>query len=233
MPAMSVTCAFVEPVPLYRRPAARARVSLAAAVVRSGARQTGTSSVRCRRMNSRQKRPGRAGSRSETIGSIRKSISGFSGINLQRNQRIRQHQSTCPLRQLTPENTTVHFLRRRRITQFCTRRPESSRRDPGEAFGGEGGMGASRPGMRLAPLRPSNRLRKPIPHSAGKQNGPRKGAHFCFLAERVGFEPTVRCNRTPDFESGPFDHSGTSPRGGDIGEQSGRCQVPIRPVAVR
>ena len=32
-----------------------------------------------------------------------------------------------------------------------------------------------------------------------------------FLAERVGFEPTVRENRTPDFESGPFDHSGTSP----------------------
>ena len=31
------------------------------------------------------------------------------------------------------------------------------------------------------------------------------------LAERVGFEPTVRENRTPDFESGPFDHSGTSP----------------------
>ena len=31
------------------------------------------------------------------------------------------------------------------------------------------------------------------------------------LAERVGFEPTVRLNRTPDFESGPFDHSGTSP----------------------
>ena len=32
-----------------------------------------------------------------------------------------------------------------------------------------------------------------------------------LLAERVGFEPTVRETRTPDFESGPFDHSGTSP----------------------
>jgi hypothetical protein len=31
------------------------------------------------------------------------------------------------------------------------------------------------------------------------------------LAERVGFEPTVRINRTPDFESGAFDHSATSP----------------------
>lgn len=31
------------------------------------------------------------------------------------------------------------------------------------------------------------------------------------LAERVGFEPTVRGNRTPDFESGTFDHSATFP----------------------
>ena len=31
------------------------------------------------------------------------------------------------------------------------------------------------------------------------------------LAERVGFEPTVRYNRTPDFESGAFDHSATFP----------------------
>ncbi len=30
------------------------------------------------------------------------------------------------------------------------------------------------------------------------------------LAERVGFEPTVPCS-TPDFESGTFDHSATSP----------------------
>ena len=39
---------------------------------------------------------------------------------------------------------------------------------------------------------------------------------FLVLAERVGFEPTVRVNRTPDFESGPFDHSGTSPVGAVI-----------------
>ncbi|MEA3121859.1 MAG: hypothetical protein QOH33_1417 [Paraburkholderia sp.] len=32
-----------------------------------------------------------------------------------------------------------------------------------------------------------------------------------ILAERVGFEPTVRYNRTPDFESGAFDHSATFP----------------------
>ena len=31
------------------------------------------------------------------------------------------------------------------------------------------------------------------------------------LAERVGFEPTVPCS-TPDFESGTFDHSATSPK---------------------
>ena len=29
----------------------------------------------------------------------------------------------------------------------------------------------------------------------------------------MGFEPTVRVNRTLDFESSPFDHSGTSPVG--------------------
>lgn len=34
---------------------------------------------------------------------------------------------------------------------------------------------------------------------------------FQILAERVGFEPTVRYNRTPDFESGAFDHSATFP----------------------
>ena len=32
-----------------------------------------------------------------------------------------------------------------------------------------------------------------------------------LLAERVGFKPTVRETRTPDFESGPFDHSGIFP----------------------
>ena len=32
-----------------------------------------------------------------------------------------------------------------------------------------------------------------------------------LLAERVGFKPTVRLGRTPDFESGPFDHSGIFP----------------------
>ena len=32
-----------------------------------------------------------------------------------------------------------------------------------------------------------------------------------LYAERVGFKPTVRLGRTPDFESGPFDHSGIFP----------------------
>ena len=31
------------------------------------------------------------------------------------------------------------------------------------------------------------------------------------MAERAGFEPAVPCG-TPDFESGTFDHSATSPR---------------------
>jgi hypothetical protein len=37
------------------------------------------------------------------------------------------------------------------------------------------------------------------------------------LAEQVGFEPTVRHNRTPDFESGAFDHSATAPEFGSRG----------------
>ncbi len=32
-----------------------------------------------------------------------------------------------------------------------------------------------------------------------------------YMAERVGFEPTERTRRSLDFESSPFDHSGTSP----------------------
>ena len=32
-----------------------------------------------------------------------------------------------------------------------------------------------------------------------------------MLAERVGFKPTERLGRSPDFESGPFDHSGIFP----------------------
>ena len=34
------------------------------------------------------------------------------------------------------------------------------------------------------------------------------------MAEREGFEPSVAYNATPDFESGTFDHSATSPGGG-------------------
>ena len=32
------------------------------------------------------------------------------------------------------------------------------------------------------------------------------------MAEREGFEPSLRETRKPDFESGAFDHSATSPR---------------------
>ena len=31
------------------------------------------------------------------------------------------------------------------------------------------------------------------------------------MAEREGFEPPERARRSTDFESAPFDHSGTSP----------------------
>ena len=66
---------------------------------------------------------------------------------------------------------------------------------------------------------------KPAPHSQRKEdrahqvpgsgvlaarNAKRPQGAF-FLAERVGFEPTLRQYRKPDFESGAFDHSATSP----------------------
>ena len=42
------------------------------------------------------------------------------------------------------------------------------------------------------------------------ENAPPGRVFAHFLAERVGFEPTVPCG-TPDFESGTIDHSATSP----------------------
>jgi hypothetical protein len=39
-----------------------------------------------------------------------------------------------------------------------------------------------------------------------------EGSQADSLAERVGFEPTSRETREPDFESGAFDHSAISPR---------------------
>ena len=39
------------------------------------------------------------------------------------------------------------------------------------------------------------------------------GAIFMCVAEREGFEPSVRYKRTPDFESGTFNRSATSPKG--------------------
>jgi hypothetical protein len=63
--------------------------------------------------------------------------------------------------------------------------------------GGEGGIGASL----VSSLRSSVRTKVLIPPAA---------FFFEKLAERVGFEPTVPCG-TPDFESGTFDHSDTSP----------------------
>ena len=40
------------------------------------------------------------------------------------------------------------------------------------------------------------------------------------LAEREGFEPSVRKNRTPDFESGTIDHSAISPQNGHCNKLS-------------
>ena len=49
--------------------------------------------------------------------------------------------------------------------------------------------------------------------AANKKAGP-NGPALHKLAEREGFEPSVRYKRTPDFESGTFNHSATSPEVG-------------------
>jgi hypothetical protein len=38
-----------------------------------------------------------------------------------------------------------------------------------------------------------------------------RSAGFFVLAEQEGFEPSIRYNRIPDFESGAFDHSAIAP----------------------
>src|SRR5690606_6678051 len=42
---------------------------------------------------------------------------------------------------------------------------------------------------------------------------PPGGGFFVYLAERGGFEPPRRYKRLPDFESGTFNRSATSPDG--------------------
>jgi hypothetical protein len=49
------------------------------------------------------------------------------------------------------------------------------------------------------------------PKRAQKRKQAPKGLYRLHLAERVGFEPTIRYNRIPDFESGAFDLSATFP----------------------
>lgn len=40
---------------------------------------------------------------------------------------------------------------------------------------------------------------------------PERGVFVRHLAEQEGFEPSIRYNRIPDFESGAFDHSAIAP----------------------
>ena len=93
------------------------------------------------------------------------------------------------------------------------RKTKKGRKGPFYFSGGEGGIQLARFASSLQTCRYAAAFveqgSKSSTHSAKIQNAP-EGA-FHILAERVGFEPTVRENRTPDFESGPFDHSGTSP----------------------
>ncbi len=68
---------------------------------------------------------------------------------------------------------------------------------------------ASLYGSAALPIRRTRTLRPP--HHTHKNRKRPRGA-FLFLAEREGFEPSLRHNRKPDFESGAIDHSATSPK---------------------
>jgi hypothetical protein len=49
------------------------------------------------------------------------------------------------------------------------------------------------------------------PLTGRKNKGPTRGPLFFLLAERVGFEPTLRGYRKHAFQAGAFSHSATSP----------------------
>ena len=77
--------------------------------------------------------------------------------------------------------------------------------------GGEGGIRLHPAGRDLAcKPSPSNHTREVRRDFTPLRNENAPRGAFELLAERVGFEPTVPCS-TPDFESGTFDHSATSP----------------------
>ena len=54
------------------------------------------------------------------------------------------------------------------------------------------------------------------------RKSPLAGA-LAYLAERGGFEPPMRYKRMPDFESGTFNHSATSP--GGFPARAGPCMI--------
>ena len=65
--------------------------------------------------------------------------------------------------------------------------------------------------------KPTVCLRSPAPRDLGSNplrgfsSPPQNFSELKFLAEREGFEPPVLAMSTPDFESGTFGHSVTSP----------------------
>src|SRR5690554_705718 len=108
------------------------------------------------------------------------------------------------------------------LCQTCKRRCLESWRVPGliRAIHGPHPSGAARlrGSLRLSRLAvlpicrtaPSARVQIQIPLSARYAKRP-AGGRFAYLAEREGFEPPRRYKRLPDFESGTFNHSATSP----------------------
>ncbi len=54
-----------------------------------------------------------------------------------------------------------------------------------------------------------------------------------FLEEKEGFEPSVGYDPTPDFESGTFDHSATSPFLVDLAAGAAKRMIIAETISLR
>jgi hypothetical protein len=91
----------------------------------------------------------------------------------------------------------------------------------------EGEMGATRPGMQLRCCARRTGIESPY-LARRKYKRPRMGGLSYFGGEG-GIRTHGTGDRTPDFESGPFDHSGTPPMFKMVPVQNGTGFIFVRP----
>ena len=96
----------------------------------------------------------------------------------------------------------------RRIAGLC--KPKRLRLGALALSGGERGIVAARPHLRLRRCLSQTGLKSRLRSGQNTKEGP-DGAFFVFLAEREGFEPSVRYHRTLAFQASTLNHSAISP----------------------